>query len=87
MELNGELGEKICDRCEGSGWNSEENLICPKCLGCKTLDWVEQITGRKRFRWEFPDFQEVRELFPKKMAEELAKVQPIYLKDKEDGTQ
>ena len=65
MELKEELGETICDRCDGTGVvytsksiryirNSESKhvKVCPKCLGEKKLDWVEVVTGKKTLEVE-----------------------------------
>jgi len=45
--LDKELGEVLCDRCNGEGKIYEEKYAvrCPKCLGNKKLDWCERITG------------------------------------------
>lgn len=43
--------EKIlCDRCNGKGYYVYKegwNHICPKCLGRKELDWLQNIIGVK----------------------------------------
>lgn len=46
MKLN--LGEIICDQCNGSGYNMRPNHYkCPKCHGAGKLDWIEVIVGKK----------------------------------------
>ena len=39
----------ICDRCHGYGTigfnESNQIAICPKCLGLKNIDWLENIIG------------------------------------------
>lgn len=55
LELNEELGEMVCDKCEGAGscntTYSEETSPyywrCPKCKGKGKVDWVENILGAK----------------------------------------
>lgn len=44
-----------CVRCKGTGKiiNSDKDIqyadfICPKCLGFKKLNWIENIIGKKR---------------------------------------
>ena len=49
------MEKQKCDKCNGVGhikklniewyvWN--KLIICPKCKGFKTLDWVEMIKGK-----------------------------------------
>ncbi len=45
VQLNKELGEVICDVCEGNYPESKSLICCPKCQGKKKLDWCEQIVG------------------------------------------
>jgi len=81
LDLNEEIGEKLCDKCKGSGVieDPEGEDICPKCMGYGKLDWVEQITGVKRIQniWNYLAMPKIRDFYPKKMAKELANVQPI----------
>ena len=39
-----------CDRCNGIGTLSNKDIttVCPKCLGEKELDWVENIVGKDK---------------------------------------
>jgi len=55
MELNEELGEVICDECDGKGevqYQIDEcqstEVRCPKCFGDGKLDWVENAMGKKK---------------------------------------
>jgi len=48
--LNDEIGERICCRCLGKGEILHSKIeiidvICPKCKGKGTLDWIENIVG------------------------------------------
>jgi len=46
-------GEKICDRCEGSGYEPKQceaqwfRTVCKKCQGEKKVDWISNVTGVK----------------------------------------
>jgi len=43
-------GEIVCDKCDGKGSldvDSKTLKICPKCLGDKKVDWIENIMGKK----------------------------------------
>jgi len=46
-------GEKICDRCEGSGYEPKQckaqwfRAVCKKCQGEKKVDWISNVTGVK----------------------------------------
>ena len=44
IELNEELGETICDKCNGVG-RDQYSMICSKCYGKKKLDWIEKVVG------------------------------------------
>ena len=54
-ELDEDLGEMICDKCNGSGscntkYSQETSpyyVRCPKCKGRGKVDWVENIIGKK----------------------------------------
>ena len=49
--MNSELCEKECPACKGTGENPDAkdncslDLICFKCNGKGTLDWIENIVG------------------------------------------
>ncbi len=61
--MNCELkeGEVICDKCNGSGVirTTEQRgkhfypikTFCEKCHGDGKLDWIENVTGKRRYRW------------------------------------
>lgn len=45
-------GELICDMCNGTGNfpvsdNGENCAICSKCWGKGSVDWIENVMGRK----------------------------------------
>jgi hypothetical protein len=54
-------GMMICKHCNGKGEVDKlsyikiyddtcfETNMCPVCLGHKTMDWLELITGKKRY--------------------------------------
>lgn len=49
-EIELQEGETICDKCEGTGMNSDNNMVyfpnvCQKCQGEKKLDWISRATG------------------------------------------
>jgi len=55
MELNEELGEVLCDECDGKGEVQHQiddcqttEIRCSKCLGHGKLDWVENAMGKKK---------------------------------------
>ena len=42
--------EIICDKCNGKGVVNSligTGFLCPKCLGIRKLDWIENVTGKK----------------------------------------
>jgi len=47
------LEKIICDKCDGKGiiHNKDSGYICPKCLGEKELDWVENIVGKDKSKF------------------------------------
>lgn len=53
-EIELEDGEVICPDCKGFGvvraWNvsyiSMRTVVCLRCFGTKTLDWIEMIVGK-----------------------------------------
>jgi len=52
-KLDPEKGEVICEKCDGKGTRRKPGHIslleiCPTCNGAGKLDWVENVTGRKR---------------------------------------
>jgi len=51
-------GELICDKCNGKGSvEANERLMkiktCPKCLGAKKVDWIENAMGKQPKDWFF----------------------------------
>ena len=38
--------EIICSNCNGTG-STNNSFVCNKCLGDGTLDWIENIVGKK----------------------------------------
>jgi len=58
-------GEIVCDKCSGTGRNQVKNNYiirgtCPKCFGRGKLDWIENITGIKRFLFNFHDLPKIK---------------------------
>jgi len=66
-------GEIVCDKCSGTGRtevkrnsiNFYASGMCPKCLGKGKLDWIENITGIKRFLFNFDAFPNIKPEFLK----------------------
>jgi len=70
-ELNKEIGEMICDVCEGTGnsgrtrfayFNSSGrtkrapvSVPCKKCRGTGKVDWVENVIGEMKGAWIKPE--------------------------------
>jgi len=58
-----DIEKMICDKCNGEGSIYNEvtdnhyiGIICPKCLGHKKLDWIENIVGKDIPKFTEEDF-------------------------------
>ena len=45
---NDELEKDECEVCAGLGYIQGINTICPHCRGEGYVDWIEQITGKRK---------------------------------------
>ena len=41
--------ETICNECNGEGLSVKKVALCEKCRGAGKLDWIEVITGNRRY--------------------------------------
>jgi hypothetical protein len=51
-KVNEDLGEIVCDKCNGEGAILHHKIevmdyVCPKCQGRGKVDWVENVVGVK----------------------------------------
>jgi hypothetical protein len=51
-----ESWEVICDKCNGDSFvdigDKNYSVVCPKCIGDGKLDFIENITGKKKLIWK-----------------------------------
>ena len=85
-EEDSKEGEVVCNKCEGGGsWPSlfmkEEQAQyyrCPKCQGDGKLDWIYNATGKPKINpYDNISMPTLRKMYPKLLASELVKVQPM----------
>jgi hypothetical protein len=80
-----DIGEVICNKCEGGGsWprlflveEQAQYYRCPKCRGKGKLDWIYNITGVPSIYGDLFTSPLRRNIYPLFIASEIVGVQPM----------